>query len=285
MRLARLAGVSSLVAASAVAAALVGRPAFAVIADKAKDFSCSSRATCVKSANTGKGDGLDASSEIRNGVFGRTQSNIASGVYGEADNAGGGAGVAGRTVNGTNGASEGVYADGGAHGGLSLLLASNNPNYGDMVIAASNGNQEMVLDNLGNLGIAGLIFTSGSCSNGCAQTHHRVASYVPTATEPRIEDTGEAQLRSGEARVKLDPAFANVIDTSHQYVVLITPEGVAGTLYVAQRTTSGFVVREQNGYSSTPFAYRIVAHPYGKSAPRLPMTQGTLSTGRTLQSR
>lgn len=56
-------------------------------------------------------------------------------------------------------------------------------------------------------------------------------------------------------------------------MVQITPEGMThGVLCVTQRTAGGFVVQENMGGRSTvPFSYRIVAKPYGSTAPRLPL--------------
>ena len=81
---------------------------------------------------------------------------------------------------------------------------------------------------------------------------------------------GEATLRGGTARIALAADFANVIDTTKPYVVLLTPEGDAN-LYVANRSASGFEVRQVGGgRSSIEFAYRIVAKPCGAGDERLP---------------
>lgn len=104
-------------------------------------------------------------------------------------------------------------------------------------------------------------------------------AYGTTAALPTIEDTGEAQLLHGAISVRLDPAFANAIDARQGYVVLLTPEGDTRGLFVAQRSRNAFVVREVlGGTANVAFAYRIVAHPYGVSEPRLPFeqTQGVL---------
>jgi hypothetical protein len=87
-----------------------------------------------------------------------------------------------------------------------------------------------------------------------------------------MEDVGKARLIAGSAYVALDPAFANVVDAGSDYAVLITPEGDSNGVYVAQRSRSGFIVRENHaGRSSVVFSYRIVAKPFGLTAPRLPM--------------
>jgi len=99
-----------------------------------------------------------------------------------------------------------------------------------------------------------------------------VKTYSSQTAQPTLEDDGEAQLVNGLARVPLDPTFAATIDRSG-YMVMATPEGMTrGVLCVVQRTMSGFVVQENmNGHSSVPFSYKIVAKPYGSTAPRLPL--------------
>ena len=101
-------------------------------------------------------------------------------------------------------------------------------------------------------------------------TGSRVDTYTPQITQPTLEDFGEAQLSNGVADVALDTKFIAAIDNTTRYIVTLTPEGDCRGLYVAQRTPSGFTVREsQGGRSSIAFSYRIVAKPLGDNAARL----------------
>jgi hypothetical protein len=132
------------------------------------------------------------------------------------------------------------------------------------------------VDNGGNAHVRGLLFTGGSCSVGCSKTKGsppaQVVRYTPQEAVPTIEDVGEAQLSNGAAYVRIDPAFANVIDADSTYLVFVTPQGLTRGLYVTEKTARGFEVLEQpGGRSSVAFDYRIVAKPFGESAPRLPM--------------
>jgi hypothetical protein len=139
-----------------------------------------------------------------------------------------------------------------------------------IVVLTNDNNYAMRLDNSGNMSVYGEIYTNGSCYSGCVKS--KVRSYAPHESVPTMEDVGEAKLVAGSAEVALDRAFANVIDTNASYAVLITPEGDSNGLYVAQRTSRGFVVRENRaGRSSLTFSYRIVAKPFGNTNPRLPM--------------
>jgi len=129
------------------------------------------------------------------------------------------------------------------------------------------------------------IFGSGSyqknatCVAGCtvattASAGRAVTTYAPTVSQPTIEDFGEAQLVNGQTSVRLDPKFANVVDQMANYLVFITPEGDANTLYVTQKSMGGFTVRESRGGRSTlMFSYRIVAKPFGSREARLPMVE------------
>lgn len=141
---------------------------------------------------------------------------------------------------------------------------------------SSSSTDVFTVDNFGNIRITGLIFTGGSCASGCArgasEPGMHVTSYAPRESEPTMEDFGEAQLAGGQAYVHLDPAFANVIDRRSNYLVFLTPEGDNRGLYVTQKSSVGFMVREsQGGRSTLAFSYRIVAKPFGVRATRLPM--------------
>jgi len=113
-----------------------------------------------------------------------------------------------------------------------------------------------------------------------------VKTFSHQTTQPSLEDFGEAQLVDGRSDVRLDPAFASVIDVGHDYIVVVTPEGDCRGLYVTQKTAGGFVVRElQGGRSSIPFSYRVVAKPYGAASSRLPSASKEMAEIAKLQHR
>jgi len=73
-----------------------------------------------------------------------------------------------------------------------------------------------------------------------------------------FEDFGTAKLARGRATVELDGDFAKVIKPA-DYHVFVTPEGDCRGLYVAEKKTASFEVRELGGgTSSVAFSYRIV---------------------------
>jgi len=110
-------------------------------------------------------------------------------------------------------------------------------------------------------------FTSDLAST----TGQRLVSYAPQASQPVIEDFGEAELTNGSAYVHLESRFASTM-AEGGYLVFITPEGDNRGLYVTQKSATGFAVREsQGGHSTVAFSYRIVAKPLGNGSPRLPV--------------
>ena len=115
---------------------------------------------------------------------------------------------------------------------------------------------------------------SGSISGAGTLTRHRnssgqqVHAYEAESATATIEDVGTARMTGGVANVRIDPAFASVIDHKWYYVFL-TPLGDTRELYVSVKTPAAFQVREvQRGRSSLEFDYRIVAHPLDASDDR-----------------
>jgi hypothetical protein len=98
-------------------------------------------------------------------------------------------------------------------------------------------------------------------------SHRRL--YCVEAPDSLFEDIGRGQLKNGSADVKLDRDFAALIHTG-DYHVFLTAEGDCGALYVAQRNSAGFSVREHGGSATdVTFSYRIVAKRKDVKAPRL----------------
>jgi hypothetical protein len=264
-------------------------------------------------------DGTNSSTQNDSSLFGRGR----SGVWGHDDSTDGGAlnyGVTGSSTNGTGvyGTSANYVAMNASGGGgnsestldyptlslvgsphdVYLLAACSNPSdnpctgshsvmYVDFI---GNVNTTGGFTANGNVDIGGQYFHNGTCVAGCAVVKggagRSVTRYVPTASVPSIEDYGEAQLVSGESHVALSADFANVIDRRASYLVFVTPEGDTNGLYIAQKTISGFTVRENRGGRSTvPFEYRIVARPYGESGARLPMVESSALRGLVRRQR
>ena len=93
--------------------------------------------------------------------------------------------------------------------------------------------------------------------------------YCMESPECWFEDFGSGRLAGGSAAVKIDPEFAQTVQTAG-YHVFVQAEGPCHGLFVRDKTATGFVVQELGGgASSTPFCYRIVARRKDVSAPRL----------------
>jgi hypothetical protein len=249
-------------------------------------------------------DGTNSSTQNRSAIFrGR------SGVWGHDDSTDGGhlnVGVTGSSTNGTGvtGSSThyvGVNAVGGGTVGQDFpaLSVVGTSGAGNSLVAACVGTSVNPCDSFhavfvvdgvggiftkasinadGNVDILGQYQVNGSCVAGCAAASanipgRAVTSYSAQQVSPTIEDFGESELVSGQAYVRLNADFANVIDQQKSYLVFITPEGPNHGLYVTQKSVRGFAVRENPGGQSTlAFSYRIVAKPYGNNRPRLPVT-------------
>jgi hypothetical protein len=200
------------------------------------------------------------------GVFGSGFNGV-DGYNGDGNTSG--VGTYGYSLAGT--ALLGVAASGNRTQALELHAGTADGSGAAIKTFDSNSVPIFVVDNLGNVGITGLLYTGGPCGSGCSKTR-RVTEYAPRESMPTMEDVGEGQLVGGKAYVPLDPAFANVIDQRATYFVFVSPEGSSQGLYVTRKTALGFdVVENQGGHATIPFGYRIIAKPFGVTAARLPM--------------
>jgi hypothetical protein len=106
------------------------------------------------------------------------------------------------------------------------------------------------------------------------------------APERWFEDIGRAQLREGVARVDIDPDFAAVSGLGDDYHVFLTAEGPSNGLYVADRTSTGFEVREQaEGRSDISFSYRIMTRSADPRTGRLDRIELPSEEGQRIVAR
>ena len=225
------------------------------------------------------GRGLFVQNGCNNNACGETNPVI------EASSLGNGEGVdsftggelAGRFEN--NGASP--QGDGVEMYGQYIGLISRAPASGGYpeVLTDLNNNDLFFVDGSGN------VFYHGGLFNFLRTRDGNVAkSYGAVSTVPSVEDSGTARLSGGVAQVAFNPAFARSIDGQAQYQVMLTPDGDTRGLYVAQKGSAGFVVRElQGGRSSISFDYHIYATKLGYARER--MTEMTPAFVRAMEPR
>lgn len=87
--------------------------------------------------------------------------------------------------------------------------------------------------------------------------------FAPEAPEILFEDYGVGQLKNGSVYIKIDPLFSKSIHVSDKYPlkVFIQLEGECKGVYVTDKTSKGFLVKELNGgVSNTSFSYHLVAN-------------------------
>jgi hypothetical protein len=167
----------------------------------------------------------------------------------------------------------GIQGGDGSSGGIGVIGVSG-PNFvsGGLTFTPWAGRLDGPALIRGNLSVTGSLFVSGTTKasvvahpDGSQRVLHTVE-----APESWFEDIGRAQLREGAARVDIDPDFAAVSRLGDDYHVFLTPEGPSNGLYVGDRTSTGFEVREQGkATSEITFSYRIMTKRPGAGTQRL----------------
>jgi hypothetical protein len=211
------------------------------------------------------------------GVRGISQSDsgVAYGVAGTSSNGPGVAGFArgnhGAGVYGLSRKGEGVLAESSAVDEVALRAHGDNARTGIFAGQNQANHAHCIIDQNANLSCTGNISSDAAIwsthRNGLGR---RVVAYAPESATATIEDVGTARMSGGVAEVRIDAAFAAMIDRQG-YFVFLTPLGDSRGLYVSRKLSSGFQVREdEGGRGNLAFDYRIVAHPVDASNDRLP---------------
>ena len=210
------------------------------------------------------GTGFFGESNSGNGVFGSSSGNDA--VVGSS---GTGTGLRGESSSGY-----GVYGSSPNNYAVVGVTTSGNGVYGQVSTAPQAGVVGRTLDSsgnwavfaFGNLGASGTKSSVVPVDNGTRQ----VALYAVESPGVWFEDYGSGRLLAGVATVKIDPTYAQTVNTGVEYHVFLTPDGECEGLYVAARTATGFEVRElHQGKSNVAFDYRVIALRRGYETKRL----------------
>jgi len=182
----------------------------------------------------------------------------------------------------SSGSGTGVYANGGGYGvwavgSINGVVGLANANGGSGVYGSNSGNPSTYAGYFsGTLYTHGDFIASGSKSAAVKTDNgeYRLL-YAQESPENWFEDFGTAQLVNGQATVKIDPLYAQTVNTAVTYHVFLTPEGDCQGLYVSSKTPASFEIRElQNGKSSLSVSYRIVAKRKGYENIRLAKLEG-----------
>jgi hypothetical protein len=257
--------------ATIIAEAANGIGLYATSSGPAGVYGSSGSSTGVAGSSM-SGYGVDGTSSSGNGVTGTSVTN--SGLIGTAtganfygpDNDDDSVGVIATAAVGTGAL---VQND----SGINAALVLNNTYQdsivrGELIVAGSQGNFSVNTD--GDLRASGSILSHYPTQAVSRNPGNAMLTYAPERSEASMEDNGSARLIDGTASVRLAADFRQTIDTSVPYAIFLTPYGDNRGLYIASRTSGGFVVREtQGGRSSLSFDYRIVAKPYGSRLARL----------------
>jgi hypothetical protein len=221
------------------------------------------------------------------GVYGYSASTIGIGVYGQAvdastTGANTDSGYYPMGVWGDSGQQYGFGVFGSADDGWSFVGYNNSPSgfantwlenqetsyaYDPVLFTYGSG-----YDGTCTIDVSGDVSCSGSISGVVAVQGGAKKAALNAIQSPEnwFEDAGSGQLTNGEATVNIEPVFGETINTGVEYHVFLTPNGDCKGLYVAQKSTASFVVKELGGgTSSIAFDYRIMAKRKGFEQIRL----------------
>ena len=128
--------------------------------------------------------------------------------------------------------------------------------------------------------------TCGGTKSSVARTERDGERLLYAIESPEVwfEDFGSASLTDGEARVTIEPIFAQTVNLEEEYHVFVTPlcqEPVL--LFVTEKDSTGFTVRGvtlEGRPSGCSFDYRIVAKRLGYEGVRLEPVPGKLIKAR-----
>lgn len=90
-----------------------------------------------------------------------------------------------------------------------------------------------------------------------------VETYAALGREHTVQLSGTAILRNGMVKVEfemIDPTFNDVIANEVPYRVFVTPAGMAGTVYVSERSNEGFTVRDSANTNGVAVDWLVVAY-------------------------
>ena len=215
-----------------------------------------------------------AGSGYTRGVYGKVNSGAGYAVFGEGVGIGvrgtasssDGTAISGyasstvgepRAISGVCEGPDGTAVRGQVYGSADYI------NYGVMGISTSPSGYGVYY--IGGIGGSGMMRNIITTSRGAT------ALDVVTATGNWVEEFGSSQLIEGRADITLDPLYLETvtIDASNPMKVFVQLGGPSNGVYVEKNTTGFSVIELNDGESSIPFDYRIVAKKKGFENHRL----------------
>jgi hypothetical protein len=104
------------------------------------------------------------------------------------------------------------------------------------------------------------------------ENYEKRSVYCEEATEIYFFDRGEAQLENGEVTIELDPIFLETvtIDKTHPMLVQITLTADCNGVFISEKTSTNFTVKElMSGISNATFDWEVAAKRKGYENKRL----------------
>ncbi len=213
------------------------------------------------------GEAVEGRSKRGKGIYGSTDANGRTndaGVYGYAHRDA--PGVRGHSAGDANNSYGGYFTSSNYRG----LYAKGGNGYYAAYFESGGGSSDV------GIYVYGDIAASGD-KTAIVSTENYGARKMYSMESPGVwfEDFGQSKLTNGQATVVIEPMFRSTINTDKTYYVFLTPLGNCNGLYVTNKTTSSFEVRElSGGTANVTFDYRIVAVRKGYEQVRMePFTE------------
>ncbi len=85
-----------------------------------------------------------------------------------------------------------------------------------------------------------------------------------TSPHNEIQTSGQGRMQNGKAIIKFDPEFSELLSDNHNMRVIVTPQEQCNGLFVAHKSSKGFIVEELlNGKSDAAFDWIAIARRKG----------------------
>jgi hypothetical protein len=222
------------------------------------------------------GIGVNGTSTNFSGVFGRSSAPLSAGVFARNSNATG-TGSIGRgnytagdvtlvSLDGSGGAFSGdnIGVVGYAINSTKGLTAGTTSAGGYFADTISTLNKTYAWTATYNSGTKYKILGDGAVSTIIKdKTDKEYIMYCTESPEVLFDDYGKGQLVNGEATIQLDELFAHniIVNDKHELRVFVKLEGDCNGVFVTDKSSSGFTVKELNkGTANVKFSYHVIGN-------------------------